>query len=238
MVVLNKMREYKRKREEKESRDVFVPERTSSPSPHISLTSPNTPATVRTLKCQADFLLDEPMFPAFRRRLEIFIKGSLTQANTAILLKDSLGKTYQAQHARASRKLPAWQCTQRRGLLYAGDARAMAKSKEVLEQEKLATKICQEMEKEAKKLEDQRVQKGKEEKEKEDIKKKKEHEEEDKRNKAIAAAIKDEKRKQKEINEQAKQQRKEERLKRAEEKRLKGIADRALKASKQLTKRS
>jgi hypothetical protein len=110
MVVLNTMREY-----EPDDSDTVDEDNTSRPSTptspaHAAMTSenPSMPMTIRSLKRQVDHLLETPLSPHFRRCLATFIKGSLLQANTNILLKGNLEKTRRAESARAARKPKAW----------------------------------------------------------------------------------------------------------------------------------
>jgi hypothetical protein len=99
------------------------------------------------------------------------------QANTCKLLKDTIEKSQVAENARAGRKPGSWQSTQQRGLLYAGEGRAIAKATKEVEAEKLATTVRREIETREKKEEERQALEEKKKKDEEDAKTKKEKEE-------------------------------------------------------------
>ncbi len=105
MPLLNKMQEHQSKvigtREEEHNSCLQTPSTTRAPAVRSALTSS---LTVRTLKRQAEFLMNGPISPGKRCHLAQFIKGCILQANTCTLVKDSIEKSQVAENARAGRK--------------------------------------------------------------------------------------------------------------------------------------
>ena len=62
------------------------------------------PLTICTLKQQATKLAKEELKPSMRRKLDMFIKGSLVQNNSGLLISAELAHTKAAENARRLRQ--------------------------------------------------------------------------------------------------------------------------------------
>ena len=107
-VVLNKLRE-----------TISLRPTTPPPQPTSDVFL-KTPLTIRTLKQQALELSKEELGSPLRRKLDMFIKGSLAQANSGILVSAKLARSQAAENARRLRQNANRRSVQRGGVLYAG----------------------------------------------------------------------------------------------------------------------
>ncbi len=107
--------------------------------------------SVRLLKRQADVLLESDMSPAVRLCLSKFVKESMIQANTNVLLQKNLETTKPAEGARATRTTKVWRSLQYEGIMYAYEGKEMSKIKAEAELEETKTQVRREEERKAKK---------------------------------------------------------------------------------------
>ena len=94
----------------------------------------HTPLTIRTLKRQANALLDDEIWPKLPyylfKAIKTTLKGARAQAYTGALFKGELLKTQAAQAAYNSRKLGSRKILLAGGPVYAKDARRMKKQRQ------------------------------------------------------------------------------------------------------------
>jgi hypothetical protein len=125
------MREKKWAEEDKEAERIRASKRTPSPPAAAPwYDNPVTPKSVKPFQRQADFLLGAPLMPTTCGCLLTFVKGTISMANTDLLLEEKLGQTQAAENARVTRKIKAWRTTQQGGHVYASEGRQMAKTRE------------------------------------------------------------------------------------------------------------
>ena len=108
---------------------------TSLPEPHTPpplLSKPiSTPHTLNSLARHAHYLYQADVTsPTFRNSLDSFIKGSLAQAHLAAQVQEDLEHTQAAELARANRQKRSRRSVQKGGVMYAGQARAIARKRE------------------------------------------------------------------------------------------------------------
>ena len=91
----------------------------------------STPRSLNSLAHHANYLYQaEVTSPTFRPSLESFIKGSLAQGHLAAQVQEDLEHTQAAELARANRQKRSRRSVQKGGVLYAGQARAIARKRE------------------------------------------------------------------------------------------------------------
>ena len=90
----------------------------------------STPLTVRSLKRQAEWLQAADLPPAFRRKLDAFIEGSLAQAQAGAQAWEDLKHAKAAEIARAARQKRSRRPVQSGGVMYTDEARNMTRRRE------------------------------------------------------------------------------------------------------------